>query len=140
MGIRGGATDTQRELVMLTTQKDIPIQIEGIIYIFNKPVEDKLGTGTEEGATPPASLDMESSTVPAEPTPSETTPETTAPADTQPPVGAPETAPATPTAPPVNATPPAGPAAEATTPAATGAGDGQPATTQPTAGEEPITP
>ena len=129
----GGPTGTRREQITLVTQKDIPIEIEGIIYIFNKPVEHMMGTGTEEGATPPASLDTESSTAPAAPTPPETTPETAAPAaDTQPPGGAPESAPVSPTTPPVNATPPPAPAA--------GAGEPQPATTQPTAAEEPVTP
>ena len=140
VGSRGGATGTRREQITLVSQKDIPVEIEGIIYIFNKPARETMMTGTEEGATTPAPLDTEPSPTPAPPAPSETTPETAAPVGTPPPVVAPETTPAGPPAPPVNATPPAGPTAEATTPAAAGAGAAQPATTQPTAGEEPVTP
>jgi hypothetical protein len=136
----------QRELITLVAEKDIPIEIEAIIYIFNKPAREKLGTGTAEGAATPSRLDSEPATkpgsmpaAPAEATPSTTTPETAPPTETQPPVEAPETAPPTetqppveapettaanPPSPPVNAAPPAGPVSEAT----------------PAAGEEPVTP
>ena len=129
-GPSGAAAATRREPMVLISQKDIPVEIEGIIYIFNKPDKEKMGTGTEAG-TAPAGLDVAQPptipesmpTLPAEAAPSETTPETAVPGDTQPPV---DTAPITPASP--------------TPPPAAGQGGTEPTATQPTAGVEPVTP
>ena len=99
---------------------DIPVEIAGIIYIFNPPDRDKLGTGAAADQPPEGALPT---TPPAPPAAAPAAPAVPAAAPAAPPAAATPAAPppaATPAAPPAAATPPAPAAAAPAAPAANG--------------------
>jgi len=113
----------------------MPVELQGIIYIFNPPNVEKLGTGSaseEQPQTPvetPPSEEPSTETPPAEEPPAETPPAGTPPAGEPTESVPPGTAPAAPeTETPETATPETAPADGATnndtTPAKAAAGDG----------------
>jgi hypothetical protein len=106
-GGMGAANRSQAEAVTEVSQKDIPIEVQGIVYIFNRPQREKVGTGTADEQEAPPDLAPTAAPAPGTPPPA-------------PPAGI-----APPPTPPGAVTPPATPAAE---PAA-----GPPATAPPAA-------
>ncbi len=88
----GGASDLTNQLGGEYSPYDLRVEVEGIIYIFNPPDREKLGTGTE----------------------SDTNPENDVPETSPVPAGVPGATPAAPSGPAPGPTPPAG-----TTPAGT---------------------
>lgn len=79
-GFGGTASNQRGGLLVLESQKNIPVEIEGLIYIFNKPDRKKMGTGTEQ-ETAASPSEGEEPPVDPESTPPEATPETEAPAN-----------------------------------------------------------
>lgn len=129
MGMAGGRElGGDSELVM--GEFDVSVRIQGIIYIYNPPDRDKLGTGagTEEAPVEPETAvqpPVEAPAAPAEPAaPPETPP--AGPGAAEPPaaeVESPAAAPPEPAAPAAPEAPAGAPAAEPGPVGADGAGD-----------------
>ena len=135
----GDGGDSKRTQIVLVSQKEIPVEIEGIIYIFNKPTREEMGTGTAEGSGAEGTESApEPDSTPAAAAPPETAP--TAPASAVPTPAAPAGTQEPPDAPSPTPTAPVSPAADTTPPAAGTPVDSQPAATQPVPGQEPVNP
>lgn len=91
-GEGGGSTGATTDPTDPTLYWDIPIELKGIIYIYNPPDKSKLGTGSAGRESEPASDKPETPAQGGTTTPPETPPA----APAQPPMESPPAAPATP--------------------------------------------
>ena len=134
------AIDVEQEEWADRSVPPVPVEVQGIIYIYNPPDLSKVGTGTAGGG--PAAAGPEAAP-PAKPTPTPVTPTPTpvtpTPTPVTPPGPAPGMTPGPPVAPkpgvpgPPPGLPPAGPAVPAVKPPATPAGAGPAGVAPPTA-------
>ena len=121
-GIGRTVAGDQDEESINPLEPPVPVELQGIIYIYNPPDKDKLGTGTAGGAVATAGAPLAPANPPA------SGPQAPAGPAAKPAVETPSAAPGpAPTATPPAATPPAGPPPAGTPPVAAPASPAAPA-------------